>query len=194
MFRVLILGMIVGACATSSQSPKSDEYLRVIEETTESQIQYDGLANTMDLHATLLNSHLRNLQLELKSYNLKWDEPTRKKEEEKDIQFRNASTEVFLSFFTPNRKHNNLANRKSLWKVFLDVDGHRYTADLTEDRTVVEELQQFYPYHSRWSTPYVARFSVPTSATEANSATLIVTGNLGSASVVFSPNRDSVTP
>lgn len=179
---------LLWACSTPDvHDGNQSEYLAAIEAQGNSVETYDGLQNTLKFQTTLLTNRLRDYQLEIRSKNFKWTEEQKQSEKDKDQQERAQATEIFISLYTPNRKHGNLMSNKSPWKVFLDTGGSRYQAKFTEQRETTEEIQKFYPYHNRWSTPYIARFLIPITTVEKQPATLTITGLLDSATVTFNP-------
>lgn len=178
--------LIYFGCSSPQKSYNEDSYYTLLKQFTQSSREYDGLYNTFDLHVTLLNSPIRNYQLMINSENFKWDALQIKSEKEKEQQFQSSKTEVFISFFTPDAKHRNLTDsKKSIWKIFLDVEGHRYIAKIIEVKKTVDEITKFYPYHNRWSYTYIAQFSVPTTIVEKSKSSLTITGTLGSATLHF---------
>ena len=113
------------------------------------------------------------------------DELEYKEEKTKAISRHTESTEFFISFFTPEKKHNDLSQNKTLWKIYLDVNGQRYEGKATKVKLLLSEIQSLYPYHNRWSTPYLISFPVATALVENKTATLTITGAVSSPQLIF---------
>ena len=96
-----------------------------------------------------------------------------------------AETTAFLSFSTPERKNDNLADAKAIWRIILESGGRRYVGKAKRDRRLLAELQALYPYHTRWNTPYLITFPVAMTALETQTIKLTLTGPLGSRILEF---------
>lgn len=94
-------------------------------------------------------------------------------------------TEVFVSFYTPEKKHDDLHKNQTLWKIFLDAGGKRYEGKAQKVKLLTSEVQGLYPFHNRFATPYTITFPVPTTALDGKEAKLTITGSVGSVAVVF---------
>ena len=94
-------------------------------------------------------------------------------------------TEFFISFFVPERKHDDLHKAKTLWKLFLDANGRRYEGKSSRMKTILSDVVSLYPQHNRWSTPYIVSFPVPVSMIENGGAILTITGPAGSTTLSF---------
>ena len=104
---------------------------------------------------------------------------------EKANQEMSHSTRVFISFFTPQRENDNLTDSGSIWKVYLDVNGMRYTGKPLRASRLIAEMRTLFPYHNRWSTGYWVTFPAATSSVEGHPVRLTITGPLGKKDVVF---------
>jgi hypothetical protein len=159
----------------------------VIESGSAGNLDYAGLYNTFDFRATLLNSRVRDALIQRQGESYQWDASKLATERERSTQEASAETVIFLSFFTPERRNDNLADTKSIWRALLDVGGRRYEAKVKKDRRLVVELQSLFPYHTRWNSPYILTFPVSTMAIESQVAQLTITGPLGTQTVNFQP-------
>ena len=146
---------------------------------------YDGLYNILTVEGTWLNSQITEAGLSHSARLYQWNEQKYKDEKIKAISRHTESTEFFVSFYTPERKHNDLSQSKTLWKMFLDVNGQRYEGKATKVKLLLTEIRALYPYHNRWSTPYIISFPVATSLVENKKATLTLTGAVGSPQLNF---------
>lgn len=146
---------------------------------------YEGLYNKLTIEGTWLDSQVTDANLSHSARLSQWTESKYKEEKTKAIDRHALSTEFFVSFYTPERKHNDLAQNKTLWKIFLDVNGQRYEGKATKVKLLLTEIQALYPYHNRWSVPYIISFPVATSLVENKRAVLTITGAIGSPQLIF---------
>lgn len=163
----------------------NSEYENLVEKKSKKVEIYDGLYNKLSITATSLDSEMSQGNLAYRARLNQWQEP--KFREEKSLLITNhaSTTEFFVSFYTPERKHADLSRTKNLWKILLDVDGKRYEGKAVKIRLLLSEVQALYPRHNRWSTPYLVTFPVPTTLVENKPFVLTVTGALGSVQVKF---------
>lgn len=161
------------------------KYDNLIEEKSRKIQIYDGLYNKLTVESTWLDSAVTEASLSHNARLQQWNELKYKEEKAKVISKHAESTEFFVSFYSPERKHNDLSNNKTLWKIFLDVNGQRYEGKATKVKLLFSEIQVLYPYHNRWSTPYVVSFPVATTLVENKPATLTFTGAVSSTQLQF---------
>jgi len=193
------LGGLLAACATSgmdqqkappsfnTQTPYSQDYNAYIERFSEGEVEYAGLYNNFEYKATLLNSNIREALVWKQGHYYEWNEAQVSQAREKSNQEMSSQTKIFMAFFTPNPKNDNLADSKTIWRIYLDCAGRRYEGKATRLRLLLAELQALYPYMTRWATPYELTFDVPTSAIEKEPSSLTITGPLGARVVNFKP-------
>lgn len=163
----------------------ASQYTDLLEKKTKKIEVYDGLYNILTVQATWVDSSLSEASLSQSARNFQWNEQLYKEEREKKININSTSTQFFISLFTPERKHSNLSKTKNLWKIFLEVDGQRYEGKATKVKLLQSEIQAQYPFHNRWSTPYLVSFPIATSLIENKPAILILTGAVGSAQLNY---------
>lgn len=178
-------------CASTFSNPQlkellpESEYQSLIQDNTQRKQVYDGFYATMDFSATLINSKVARGIVDQNARIYQWAPEqylSEKTKVEADLVKR---TEIFLSFFVPERKHDDLHKARTLWKIFLDVGGRRYEGKATKMKTILAEVQALFPHHNRFGTPYKISFPVAASVVDANSSKLTLTGPVGSASVEF---------
>lgn len=162
-------------------------YEKKIEAYSAGDTEYSGFYNNFEYKATLINTPIRETLLAKRALYYQWDATKVDAEKAKDQQELASITEIFVSFFTPDRNNDNLTDKKSIWRIYLDVGGRRYEGKPLRIRGNLAELQSLYPYHTRWNTPYNFQFQVPTTAVETQASTLTITGPLGTRSVTFKP-------
>lgn len=183
--------MMLSGCITGYSNPnlpnlKSEsEYVRAVEEYSDKKQIYDGLYQTMELSATMLNSKVSRLQLDQQARIYQWSEEQYKNRQSEIETTLSKQTDIHLGFFVPERKHDDLHKAKTLWRIFLDVGGKRYEGKAERIKTITADISSLYPYHSRFYTPYRLTFPVPTSVSESAEAKLTFTGPVGSTSLQF---------
>jgi hypothetical protein len=160
-----------------------------IERYSAGDTEYQGFYNNFEYKATILNGPVRDALLKRQAEYFQWDKDKTLSERDKSNQEAATETVLFLSFFTPDRHNDNLADSKTIWRIYLDAGGHRYQGKAKKEKRLLAELEALYPYHTRWNTPYMLSFPVPTNAIETQSSTLTITGPLGSRVVTFPATR-----
>ncbi|RYZ85643.1 MAG: hypothetical protein EOP06_15925 [Proteobacteria bacterium] len=164
----LLTSLMLLSCATTTTNDKGlvvmseQAYGAIVDKWSDHIEDYSGLNNTITVMGTLLNNEMINAQLEHNAGTFQWD-PTKLAEERKNVETKSATqSEVFVSFYSPERKWDDLAKSKTLWKVFLDVNGQRYEGKALKLKLLTREIQSLYPYHTVYGTPYIITFPVAT--------------------------------
>jgi hypothetical protein len=170
---------------TGRRLKTEDEYFQIVEKNSDESKKYNGLYNTIEMRATILNSEVIQAQLDQNTRMYLWDDNKYMEEKAKADSKLKSQTEVFVAFYTPERKNDDLNKNNSVWKVFLDTGGHRYDAKIVKIKALPSELQGMYPYYNKFFTPYAVTFPVPVTAVEAKASKLIVTGPVGSTVMNF---------
>ena len=193
-FFAFTISFLVISCASRLTVPSGipeisiGEFESLIENKSKKLELYDGLYNILTVQGTWLDSQISEASLSHSARLYQWNEQKYRDEKTKVISRHTESTEFFVSFYTPERKHNDLSQSKTLWKIFLDVNGQRYEGKAAKVKLLLSEIRALYPYHNRWSTPYMISFPVATSLVENKRATLTITGAVGSPQLVFNQN------
>lgn len=188
---LFILPALLAACVTPLRNQagvpeiSSSDFQSLIEKKSRKLEVYDGLYNILTVQATWLDSQVTDASLSQMARIAQWSEQIYREERAKKIAKNTDTTEFFVSIYTPERRHSDLSKSKNLWKIFLEVDGQRYEGKATKVKQLLTEIQALYPYHNRWSTPYVISFSVPTATLENKPATLTLTGAVGAAQLKY---------
>lgn len=178
-----------GCSSAPIASTAAEEANDDITRYSDGEAYYAGLYNTFIYRATILNGPVRAELLRKLSDFYQWDREKLTAEREKSDREFSQETTVFLSFYTPDRRNDNLSEDKSIWRVYLDVGGRRYQGKIKKIRTSLAELASLYPYHTRWNTPYDVTFPLPASAVETQASQLTITGPLGNKVVNFPATR-----
>ncbi|MFZ4402521.1 MAG: hypothetical protein ACOYOK_00325 [Pseudobdellovibrionaceae bacterium] len=163
------------------------DYQSVIEKNTQRSQKYSGLANTLDVQATILNSTVSAGQSDQYARIYQWNAQQWNEDKIKSEQKLAQKSEFFVSFYTPERKHNDLHKNKTLWKIFLDTGSQRYEGKATKVKLLTEEVRRFYPYYTKFTTPYLIEFPVSMKSIEGKDLKLTITGTVGSAQLLFAP-------
>jgi len=187
---------ISGACSSTpplaepaKNSPEIQAADAEIDRFSDGDAQYVGFYNNFLYRATILNSQVRGALLRKQAEFYQWDRDKLLGEREKSDRGAGIETTIFLSFFTPERRNDNLSDAKSIWRVYLEAGDRRYQGKVKKIRTPLAELIALYPYHTRWNTAYEISFPIPTLAIETQVLKLTITGPLGAKTVSFTAAR-----
>lgn len=175
-------------CASMDRSSSADkEYYAAVNKYSDRSEYYSGFMNVFQMQATILNSKILNGQVEKKYYSFNWSEDQKAQEQAKVDSSLRTETVVFLSFYSPENKVNNLDSPSTIWRVFIDVNNKRYSGSISTYVGFANEAQLFYPYHSIFSKAYLVKFPVPMAHIQDYPITLTVTGTIGSDTLKFKP-------
>lgn len=194
MIKLLLISLLALnfiSCASTPEtkegvpSVKVSDYEDLVEKNTKNIESYNGLTNQLNVYGTKLDSKLTEAMLSRSGQLYQWNASLFQEEKTKAMTEIATKTIFFLSFYTPERNHNNLTASKPLWKIYLDVGGQRYEGKATKIKTMLADLESLYPHHNRFSTPYRIEFSVPTAQTEGQPQVLTITGPSASVQLTF---------
>lgn len=184
-----LLLLIVSGCATGGSHRRihidDSDYKSIVLDSTKQSQTYEGLVNTIDVRATLLTMKVREAQTLRKATNFQWSDAEIAADRDYNNKASLSETKVFMSFFTPENKDDNLNKADTVWRIFLDVLGKRYTGVVQKMSDTPSEVKDLYPDHTNWGTPYMVKFLVPTSVAESSSARMTITGPVGSTTLDF---------
>lgn len=186
----LLLALLLSSCASTYENPQlklvsERDYFSGIDKATEKKQIYDGFMNVLDISATLMTTQNSRNQIDHKARIYQWAPEQYEKEKSKMESDLTKETVIYLSFFVPERKHDDLHKKNSNWKIFLDVAGKRYEGKAEKSKAQLSEIQSLYPHHTRWQTAYRITFNVPTVVAETGSPKFTLTGPVASTSVQF---------
>lgn len=191
---LLSLFLVLTACATNYEVTPAGhtikttgDYPSVIEKNTDKVRRYSGFYNTIEMEGTVINSAVAQAQLEQGQMLYQWDANKLAEEKAKIEDKLSKQTDFFLSFYTPERKNDDLSKASTNWKVFLDVGDRRYEGKVTKIKLSLAEIEGLYPYHNRFYTPYNITFPVTMRSIEGKPLKLTVTGAVGSGFLEFKP-------
>lgn len=180
-----LLLLAVAGCATYAHPEGHDAYVAKIEKHSAGDKQFAGVYHNFEFRATLLDREVsQTIHDRMKLY-YDWSETESAEKLAERLSKLNDKTIVWLSFFTSDRKDDNLAAQNTIWKIYLEAGGKRYEGHAVKANMNLSEAQSIIPYHTRWATPYYIEFPVPSDQITGVSKTLILTGPLGRREVHF---------
>jgi hypothetical protein len=202
LLAALVLSAALTACSSAEEKPEgiiqpadgvapnfSVAYEKRIEQYSAGDTEYAGLYNNFEYKATLYNSFIRDQLLDRQAGFYQWDAAKKTAERDKAISKSATETQVFLSFFTPDHKNDNLADSKTIWNLYLEVGGQRYSGKVTRSKQLLAEIQSLFPYANRWGTAYYVTFPVATNVVETQISKMTITGPLGTRAIEFAAMR-----
>lgn len=187
----LLSTIVFSSCVTRLPTPQgikeisTSEYETVVENKTKKTEVYDGFYNKLTVQATKLDAEMTESLMAYSAKLSQWNLEKYKEEKNKLIENHSTQTEFFMSFYTPERKHDDLSTKSTSWKVYLDVGGQRFEGKAIKVKSLFLDLEAIYPHHNRWSTPYMVSFPVATATTESQKMTITVTGPLATTQLNF---------
>lgn len=188
---LFVLPFIVLSCVHRLPTPEgikdisTSEYEDIVQEKTKKTEVYDGLYNKLTVQTTRLDADMSENLVAYQAKLGQWSLEKYKEEKAKLIAKHSDGTEIFMSFFTPERKHDDLHTNRTTWKVYLEVSGQRYEGKVTKIKGLQLDIEALYPHHNRWSSPYSVVFPVSTPATDGKPVTIIVTGPLATTQLAY---------
>lgn len=189
-----LLFIILTACASAPESNQTfnlsqDSYEDFIEKFSDHTQRYDGPYNVLDVSGTLLNSQVLEAQTLRQATVFQWETSKYQSELKQRLTPTQTKTEVFVSFFTPEKKSADLTRSETLWKTILKYDGKELLGKPKKVSLLPVEIMSLYPQHNRWSTGYIITFDTPVADLERRPAELVITGPVGTATLKFKPIR-----
>lgn len=189
----LLIGcFLFAACASSPNRNENfnlsqDRYEDLVAFFSDHNQQYDGPYNILDVTGTILNSHVIEAQTLRQATVFQWEPSKFQTELRQRLSGARGKTEVFVSFFTPDRKSSDLTRGETLWKTILKFDGKEIAGKPKKITLLPVEIMSLYPQHSRWSNAYIITFETPTTDLERGPTELVITGPAGTTNLKFRP-------
>ena len=192
LFALSLIVCFIASCSSTAEKtdqaavlPAEGAYEATLAKNTRKDSVFNGLYNLFQYNATLLTVPMIEAQIErAASYN-QWSESQTREMREKTLQEHSGKTQVFISFFAPDRANSKVLGKEGVWTVYLESRGQRYPGELRKVSMNKPEIQNLYPYSDRWSTPYIAVFPVPVSGIQANESKFTITSPVGASTVIF---------
>jgi hypothetical protein len=188
---ILLSFLFLSACATQLpvangiKEISTSDYQSLAQSKTEKVEVYNGLYNQLTVSATRIDGEMTDAFLSHSARLLQWTTAQYQTEKAKLISQGAEKTNFFISFYTPERKHDDLSSSKSIWKIYLDINGQRYEGKAVKMKSQLTEVETMYPAHNRWSTPYTVTFPVAAAIADGKPAVITFTGTLTSAQLKF---------
>lgn len=185
----ITLAALVGCTSVIKydENGNSKDYYSTVKEYSDRAEYFEGFMNVFQMQGTVLNSRVLNGQVAIKAKSFAWNDSQKSEEQAKIDNSLRTETLVFLSFYSPEIKINNLDSVSSIWRVFLDVNNKRYIGTVSTYVGFANEARLFYPYHSVFGKAYLVKFSVPMINIQDYPMKFTVTGTIGSDSLKFHP-------
>ncbi|MCB0340694.1 MAG: hypothetical protein H6626_09015 [Pseudobdellovibrionaceae bacterium] len=177
---IALVAVSIQGCASS------DTYEQTIRTHSQEVKRYQGFYNQYEVGATLMDTRVTSSILERMAEFKKWSPSKLQEEIDRAKGDSHSNTKLFLSLYTPERQHNDLDKSKSMWEIYMEVDGRRYEGRVKKKSDLnLFELKSLYPYHTRWSKGYEVVFGVPFSAIEGHPIKVVLASSLGASEFKF---------
>src|SRR5690606_37691542 len=98
------------------------QHHEIVRQHTTAGKEYSRLNNAFQYQAVLLTPEVQQSEWGLKQVIYKWNDQELTEQKTKHNDQYGSNTQLFLSFFTPIYKQNNLNKPQSNWEVYLLVD------------------------------------------------------------------------
>ncbi len=186
MASLIVFGLLAG-CATNLPpgAISRDQYEDLILSKVQHTQKYSGFYNDYDVNALLMTPDTVMAQQQFLQGIYQWSDEKKQEELEKVEESFAKETEVIISFYAPEKKHDDLSRNKTLWKIYLDVAGQRYEGKATKLKLLRSEVQGLYPFHTRFGSPYMVTFPYPAKQLTGQSAKVTITGPIGTMEFKF---------
>ncbi len=182
----IFLIFLIFSTSCSHSPSQNNEYANIITNNSQKAKKYKFLYHVFSFESTLKNQEVSRKILQHKTEYNNWTAQKFEQEFEKFSKRSLIYTDLFLSFYTPKRNNNNIDDpEKTIWNITLNVNGKEYKGKAKKDKRIFEEITKIYPYHNRWSMPYIVSFPVPLSEVERVQAELTISGPMGTKTVLF---------
>lgn len=190
-FVLFTLTLNLVSCSTAPLLPagipsmSDSQYETLVTSKTKRAEVYSGFYNKVTVSATLVDHEMALGMLTQKAKVSQWDLKTYEEQKKSLLNEINQKTQFFVSFFTPERRYDNLNSSQPSWTIYLDVNGQRYVGTASKIKAFLNDLVLVYPEHNQWSTPYKVEFTIPSQQVEGKKMTFIITGTEGTVSLDF---------
>jgi hypothetical protein len=183
----LFIFLFAVSCTTHPHSKGKEEYEAKIQRFSAGDKQFAGLYHNFEFRSTILNEEItRSIHKRMEQF-YDWSSTESSEKLNQSMADLESKTKIWLSFFTPDSKNDNLANKISIWKVYLKAGDRRFEGRVYKSNKNLDEAKALFPYHSRWATGYFVDFPVATQEISGERLSLLITGPLGRREVTFTP-------
>ncbi|HPI40691.1 MAG TPA: hypothetical protein PLJ21_07790 [Pseudobdellovibrionaceae bacterium] len=192
MNHILTFGFYILSISACSTDPKKNDstnspinYNQLIEQNSNSTISYDGLQNAVDAKATFISTPVAEAQKNIQSNLYSWTDEKKTSEIEKENKLLETESRFFVSIYTPEKKYDDLDKNKTLWRVFLEIDGKQWDAKVKKIKLLEAEIKSLYPYYTTFTTAYEVSFPIPTKSLSLHPFSLNITGPIAKINLKF---------
>lgn len=179
----LLLLLSLAACSSAGKAKEyrpSNEYIEKVKALSIKDELYSGWTNIFHYSATLITKDIYAEQIEFQAKVYKWSQDEIIRQRRKMLEDLGNRSKLFVSFYTPEIQYNDLNEGKSIWRIYLVVNGTRYLGNVRKNSQAYPRLKSLYPKHTPWGKAYDVSFEVPYEGLEkADSIDLVITGDLG---------------
>jgi len=186
--KTLFLLVFLTACNHFDRDRNSSSELRAmkknyyayLDKTCFSDEYYDGLRNTFQYTACLLDNKVLDMQLDMNRLAFLWSDEEYYDQQVELDKSKSKETVVFLSFYSPDRKLIDLDQKSTAWKVYLLNGEKRYKASsIIKMPNKYEYVKNLYPQHSHWGVAYHVKFEKSMEDLERDNLKFIITSREG---------------
>ena len=125
------------------------------------------------------------MQLDINAKAFLWSEEQYNQKKQELNDKKKTSSLVFLSYFAPERKVDDLSAKATLWRMFLDMNMQRTLGTAMKSNSNIEDVTAQYPKHSAWSTAYEITFPLSIYDVQKEKIDFIITSRVGSSTKTF---------
>lgn len=180
--------MLIG-CTSHPVRTEDASHADIIMRNTQSVDKYNGFYQTFRASLTMLTPEVLTSNLEVRSKFLNWPDSEYQQQRQKMLQETALESNFFLKFYTPETDYDDLANGNSMWRIYLEFNGHRFNGKVQKISKNLSELSTLYPFFDRFSTAYKVTFPVAMSDLMRFPCKITITSSLGHAELSFQPRQ-----
>jgi len=148
---------------------------------------YDGFVHRADLNGTWLSPEVRQAGTRRLADWQSWGPQELEAALQADRAEAEKGEQFLLALYTADRKHNDLADQGSIWRVVLDDGSLQVTATTVELVPPDANLRQLFPYIGPFDVVYRARLAWTGAPLAGRPFSLQVRGSLGALVLDFGP-------
>lgn len=192
VFLISSSALLISCTTTNTSNSKNEsvnlsdrEYSQLIENHSDANVFYDGLQNSVDIKSTFLSLEVSKAQQNKMSDSYQWSTDKKSLELEKEKKLMEAESRFFVSIYTPEKKYDDLDKNKTLWRIFIEVEGKQIEAKAKKLKLLDAEIKSLYPYFTTFTTAYMVSVPVSTSHLALHPFSLKITGPIAQTELKF---------
>lgn len=192
---LLFFVFLLSACSTTSNYsipnvPRpAGNFTNVIDKWSRTEKVYSGVMTSFQVSATMHTTDVIEHHVYQEAVSTQRTTPQYQEMRSRALIDNQNQTQFMITFFTDKEADNDLDKKKTLWNLFLDVEGRRISPK--QIKRVIENraaLKEKYPYLSHWGKQYLVSFPVKVEEVQTRKSTLTLAGPLGAVYLQF-PNE-----